>query len=224
MKSGQKSGNVTRAKLIESAGQVFAEQGFRDATVREICARAGAHVAAVNYHFRDKLGLYTEVLKSSIFAQQAAALNILMQPSDPRAALRAFICEWFERAREGGRPVWFRQIMTHEMAQPTAALDRVAKAIGPNYLRLRTLVGKLIGRGPDDPRTRMCVHSVVGQILHYMQSRPMLARLWPDLNLEDEAQRRAVANHIAEFSLAGIEGIALHKVERPSRKRQGAAR
>jgi TetR/AcrR family transcriptional regulator, regulator of cefoperazone and chloramphenicol sensitivity len=224
MKSGQKSGDVTRARLIESAGQVFAEQGFRDATVREICARAGAHVAAVNYHFRDKLGLYTEVLKSSIFAQQTAALDILTQPSDPRAALRAFICEWFERASEGGRPVWFRHIMAHEMTHPTAALDRVAEAIGPNYLRLRTLVGKLIGRGPGDVRTRICVHSIVGQILHYMQSRPMLARLWPDLNLEDKAQRRTVANHIAEFSLAGIEGIARRKTERRSRKRQGAAR
>jgi len=62
----------TREKLIEAAGQVFAERGFQEATVREICSRAGTNGAAVNYHFGDKLGLYTEVLRSSIFALQAA--------------------------------------------------------------------------------------------------------------------------------------------------------
>jgi hypothetical protein len=59
--------------------------------------------------------------------------------------------------------------------------------------------------------TRMCVHSIVGQILHYAQSRPMLARLWPDLNLDNQEQRRAIADHIVSFSLTGMECIARSK-------------
>ena len=211
----------TREKLIEAAGEVFAEIGFHDATVREICSQAGTNVAAVNYHFGDKLGLYTEILKSTVLAQQAAVLNSMMaHSSDPRAALRALLNEWFKRIHEGGRTAWAARILAHEMARPTAALDRVAEAIQPNYLRFRAIVGKLIGRGPNDVRTRMCVHSVIGQVLHYKQARPMLARLWPDLNLDDETRRRAIVDHIVEFSLAGMESIARKKQEESSRRKQ----
>ncbi|HVN18939.1 MAG TPA: CerR family C-terminal domain-containing protein [Dongiaceae bacterium] len=203
--------DVTREKLIEAAGEVFAEVGFHNATVREICARAGTNIAAVNYYFGEKLGLYSEVLKSSILAQQADALvSSEVLASDARGALEALIREWLETLRAGGRSAWYPRIMAHEMAQPTLALDLVAEAMSVNYLRFRALVGKVIGHGPDDARTRMCVHSVVGQILHYMQARPMLARLWPDLILEDEEQRRAVADHIVEFSLTAMETLA-HK-------------
>jgi AcrR family transcriptional regulator len=210
-----------REKLIEAAGQVFAESGFDGATVRNICSRAGANVAAVNYYFGDKLGLYTEVLTSSILTQEEAALNSSMaHPLDPRVALGALICQWLDRIHEDGRPAWFARIMAHEMRQPTPALDRVAEAMAANYLRLRTLVGKLIGRGPNHPRTRLCVHSVVGQVLHYVTSRPMLARLWPDLDLDNEKQRRAVAGHIVAFSLAGMGSAARQKREPPRRKRR----
>ena len=63
----RKSADLTRDKLIEAAGSVFAERGYRAATIREICRRAGANVAAVNYTFGDKMGLYTEVLRCRSF-------------------------------------------------------------------------------------------------------------------------------------------------------------
>src|ERR1700676_2168363 len=67
--------DLTRDKLIEAAGYVFAERGYRAATIREISRRAGANVAAVNYTFGDKMGLYTEVLRHSVRAAQTAAMS-----------------------------------------------------------------------------------------------------------------------------------------------------
>jgi AcrR family transcriptional regulator len=209
----------TRQKLIEAAGEVFADVGFENATVREICSRAGANIAAVNYHFRDKLGLYTEVLKSALMAQQAATPNTDMaHPPDPRLGLTTLIHDWFGRMAEGNKRAWLARIMAHEMSHPTPALDRVAEAMGPNYLQFRKLVGRIIGRDPEDTRTRMCVHSVVGQVLQYTQSRPMLERLWPGLDLDNEKQRRAIADHIVAFSLAGMEQFARRKGEAATNK------
>ncbi len=53
----------TRQRLLTAAERLFADRGFKKVTVREICLAARANVAAVNYHFGDKLGLYREVLQ-----------------------------------------------------------------------------------------------------------------------------------------------------------------
>src|SRR6202000_2685747 len=55
----------TRRQLLEAAAEVFAEAGFQNATVREICRRADANIAAINYHFGDKEALYLEVIRDS---------------------------------------------------------------------------------------------------------------------------------------------------------------
>src|SRR5689334_11704882 len=54
---------ATRQRLLEAAGETFARFGYRAATVREICRRAGTNIASINYHFGDKERLYAEVVQ-----------------------------------------------------------------------------------------------------------------------------------------------------------------
>ena len=54
MKNGDRE---TRDRLLKASTRLFADRGFKHVTVREICRAARANVAAVNYHFGDKLGL-----------------------------------------------------------------------------------------------------------------------------------------------------------------------
>src|SRR6202035_5744794 len=84
--------DATRARLIEAAGEVFADHGYQSATVRDICARAGANIAAVNYHFGDKLALYEAVLRHAISAAEAEEMLAPARSSGkPEEALRLFI-------------------------------------------------------------------------------------------------------------------------------------
>ena len=65
MKIPGKGAAKTYKSLLTTASEVFAEEGYRDATIAEICKRARANVAAVNYHFGDKETLYREAWRHS---------------------------------------------------------------------------------------------------------------------------------------------------------------
>ena len=55
----------TRQKIIDAAGKLFAEKGFKSVTVREIAQSAETHLSALNYHFNTKTDLYREVVLSA---------------------------------------------------------------------------------------------------------------------------------------------------------------
>lgn len=194
----------TRDKLLKAAEEIFAERGFQAATVREICLRAGANVAAINYHFGDKLSLYTEVLKKFARTLDVEG-SVAGQTMPPEDLLRAIIRLRLRAVFSSDHPDWLFRVMAHEWAQPTPAMDRVLNGtMRPLYDRFRQIVGTIIGRPPDDEKTRLCVHSIIGQALHYVQGRPVLARLWPDLTMTPQQVDR-IADHIADFSLAYLQ-------------------
>jgi len=201
---------ATRARLIEAAGEVFAEQGFQNSTVRDICSRAGANVAAVNYHFRDKMGLYDAVLQHSIgVAKLSDMRQIAEQSQSPEEALHLIISGMLRRmSHPGERGNWHVRLMAHEMAHPTAGLDRVVDlAIGPNYAILRQIVSRLVRLPADHDTTRLCVHSVIGQVVHWAHARPVISRVWPDLQMTD-ARLEQISRHITNFSLAAMHAFA----------------
>jgi TetR/AcrR family transcriptional regulator, regulator of cefoperazone and chloramphenicol sensitivity len=193
----------TRARLLEAAGEVFAESGYQAATVRRISARAGVNVALVNYHFRDKLGLYNEVLRDSIRAAHLEPIrHALDQAAPPEEILRRVVQARLESIRSAELPDRHVRIFIHELAQPTPALSRVVQeSARPIYDRMRNLIGSITGLPPDHEKTRLCSNSIMGQILLYALAGPVLTRLWPELKMTP-AQIHRIADHIADFSLA----------------------
>jgi TetR/AcrR family transcriptional regulator, regulator of cefoperazone and chloramphenicol sensitivity len=193
----------TRTRLIEAAGEMFAELGFHHTTVRQICQRAGANIAAVNYHFRDKTGLYTEVVRQSM---RAARLDTVTAAFDQNASaeeiLRAVIKARLESLRSLDLGDWHFRIFAHELAKPTPAMNVVvSEAIRPLYSRMCKLIGSMLGLSPEHERTRLCAHSIIGQILFYAFARPVITRLAPEMKMSG-AYLDLLADHIAEFSLA----------------------
>src|SRR5215469_2609067 len=95
----------TRQRLLDAAGEVFAKHGFRNATIREICEKAKANVAAVHYHFGDKEEIYAAVFD---YARNCAVARLDHLPPDvsPEERLRIFVRAVLSRFFDEGRPAW----------------------------------------------------------------------------------------------------------------------
>jgi len=198
----------TRMRLLEAAREVFSQYGFQGATVREICRRAEANGAAVNYHFGSKDGLLAEALN---FAPLKAMQNAnVMAGECPKLRLRLFIHDLIMMLLDEKNPSSQCQIMARELADPTPALDKIVKeAIQPMHDHLGRLVHEIVGKNVNHAELRRCVHSILGQCLFYRHSQPVLQRLHPRLRYVHK-EIEAIAEHIAEFSLAGIEHLKSH--------------
>lgn len=202
--------HTTRLRLIEAAGPVFARRGFADATVREIVAEAKANIAAVNYHFGDKLRLYRAVLEH--YAGAAAAAHPVTQLAastmDPSHRLGLFIGAFLERLFHDGKPAWMSQIIAREMVEPTAAFQQLADShMRPQLETLRAIVSELMGLPTSDPRVQRSAASVIAQCVTYKQCGAAHCILTPTQTY-DARGRAELAAHITAFSLAGIASLA----------------
>jgi len=207
----------TRRQLLEAAGEVFAEVGFRKATVREICRKAGANVAAVNYHFGDKESLYAEVLRYSqqkAFEKYPPLLGVAAD-APPEEKLRAFVRSFLLRIFDDGSTTWFGKIMSREMVEPTGALDSLLEArIRPMADELRGIVAEILGCPLNSEKVRFCSFSIVGQCVFFHHCRTMILRLFPEQKL-DASVVEQLAGHIARFSLAAMQNLSDPKASRP---------
>lgn len=211
---------ATRQRLLDAAGEVFAEQGFRATTVRAICLRARANIAAVNYHFGDKRALYAAVFH---YAHESALHRHPVQPvaagpRNPEQRLRAFIQGFLMRLLDCGRPAWHGKLMAREMVEPTGALDALVEhSIRPHFLLLTGIVRDLVGELSEIDMRRACV-SVVCQCLFYHQARPVLSRLFPSMQI-DADEIAILCQHITAFTIAGLAAVHPRPRRAPARTR-----
>ncbi len=209
--SPQAATDGTRERLLEAAGEVFAQKGYREATIREICSRAGANIAAVNYHFGGKERLYAEVLR--YVDDMGAGKHPPIPPSQsgltPEEQLGWFVRRFLERVFDTGRPSWHERLMNREMVEPTFALDElIERNIKARAKTLQGIVRAILGPDATAQQVQRGAASIVGQILFYWHCRPVISRLMPDVGFDPDGVE-SLAAHITRFSIAGLRGTGL---------------
>jgi AcrR family transcriptional regulator len=194
----------TRDRLLVAACDVFADLGFKGATVREICRRAGVNVAAVNYHFSSKEALFIAALELEPIENLIGPANDAGSAED---RLTRFIHNLMTRLI-GGRCTPHSKLIMREMLDPSPALDIIARQIvAPLQQHLTGLVREIVGDEAAPGQVRRCMFSIVGQCSYYRHAREMNRRLYPEMDYGGH-EIEATAKHIAEFSLAGMKRVA----------------
>jgi AcrR family transcriptional regulator len=198
----------TRERLLKAAMEVFAEHGFEAATIREICRRAHANVAAVHYHFGDKKRLYGAIFDAVFALLRERRTSFLPVNAPPEERLRTYIRVLFEEIfycdGDARRCTQLSAIYLMEMAHPTEVLDRVvADHMRRDAEELYSIVANLLGGTGDRDEVIDCSASVVGQILYYYHADPIISRLHPN-RPPVEQRLEDLVDHVWRFSLGGI--------------------
>jgi len=203
----------TRQRLIEAATEMFVEHGFDATKVREIVARAGANIAAVNYHFGSKEGLYAAVIQYHA-AQVMEKMGSLSQRADTgsvraaEARLADYVRTFLQRLLMDTPQFIMGKLIAREMIEPTAAFDLIIeKFVEPQFVALNALIRAIVGDGLSDETVRRCSLSVVGQCLYYQCARRVVARIDPKFGYRPDDIGR-LAEHIVAFSLGGLRHVA----------------
>jgi AcrR family transcriptional regulator len=205
----------TKRRVIAAASGLFAERGFHGTTVRDIAQRARVNLAAGHYHFGSKETLYLEVLRvqfGEIMAEleQRGARLTAGTARPGRAALRELLRTRITAMLElllGPPPGLHGTLMMREMCDPSAALpDIVEQFIQPHKREMEAIVAGLLPR-LGRQQVERCIFSIVGQVFFYRHMFPALPLLFGQRELT-RSWLGAVAEHITEFSLGGMQRTA----------------
>jgi AcrR family transcriptional regulator len=194
----------TQKRVLEAAGRIFAEKGFKGATIREICQRAEANIAAVNYYFRDKEKLYHAALHHA-FQCRTEQMPMPQWPegTPSQQKLRDFIRVVLTRMLEAHSQPWQMQLLVRELSQPTSAgAELVREFIRPVYEFLWGILRELL---PDvsEEQLHLISISIVGQCFYLRVGRKVVGLVVGEEEFRTYDTERLI-EHITDFSLAAV--------------------
>lgn len=206
----RKDAQETRGRLLTAATEVFAQKGFWEATHAEICEKAQANTASVNYHFGSKENLYVEAWK------HCHAESMKAHPPDgavspdapPEERLHGRILAFMHRIADPDNHEI--EIIHKEMANPTGLLmEAMQHAIESERQCTLALVRQLLGENASEQAVCLCEMSLMSQcfgpMLHLRRGKLPPGAPRPPAPLA-ELSVEELADHIVQFTLAGIRG------------------
>lgn len=200
-----------RARILQAAADLFADDGYKATSVRKICEAARVNVAMVNYYFHSKEELHLaafdyarELARASAADVAAASARAQLPPVEQlRLAIEALV---FDMLRAGPASL-FSRLVARELIEPTAAIHKLAERnVRPQHALFTGLVRGVVGQAMPAPVVQKCVFSVIGQAVFYARSRSVHELVVPEITY-DEAGIASIAQHIAAFSLAALDGL-----------------
>jgi len=195
----------TRQRLIVAASEEFALRGYANARVRQIVDQARVNLAAVNYHFGGKEGLYRATL-AHLCAYKPRRPSAQRRGGTPQQRLERRVYALLERYLVHTHGAVLGRILAHEAMNPTSHLeDVIAETMRPDLGEIRDLLAETVP-GACPQAIALAAVGILGQCLLYQYAQPALARVFPDMP-QGRALCRTVSLHVTSLTIAGLQGL-----------------
>ena len=213
----------TRDRLLTEAENLFAQKGFAAVSVREITTAAKSNLAAVNYHFGNKMNLYLSVFRER-WVPRAHEVSryfkkCLAQKTDPDTAdmVRALAMGFLEGAMTEEERRCNINLMLRELTHPTEAVNIVVKeVIRPMHNDIRRIIRPSLPETMNSEQLALSIFSIISMILYFGFAQPVVS-LVMDQKFDPNFKSRVI-DHIVSFAMTGING----KINDPAHEAAGA--
>ncbi len=205
-------------RLLDAAEELFCEQGFEGASVRDIAAAADCNIASVNYYFGSKEKLYAEVWRRHLGLMRTtriASIKRVMAQKNGQPTLedllKSYANAFIEPMVSESSGCTFIRLMAREMIDQHLPQNLFHEEM---IIPVMTALQKALLRtcpGLDESRAQLVILSIVGQLMHMVCARTMFEQTdnpqLPKLDLTE------AVNHVVRFSAAGIRAFVKENSE-----------
>lgn len=170
----------TKQKLIEVAGVLFAEHGYKQVTVRDIIEGAQANLGALNYHFGGKENLYREVIAE---ACQRDSLDLeALQALSYEQQLQKIIFDVLNNYHQEMTENWPCMLIKRECQFPSNLVNQqVEQHFKTHSDRLAVIVSEITLRPAQSREVEFALVTLVGLMDVFGLHEPLIAKVLPAL-------------------------------------------
>ena len=171
-----------RLRVLGAAVDEFARHGFANARIRSIVEAARVNVAAVNYYFGGKDGLYrATVMSLAVRMDPLDAARVQAVRGAPER-LRAAVGQLIRRLATSEGPTALARILAHEALEQTPQFALLLEeAMNAELELLGSILREVAGAESDPEYLRRRAVGVLGQCVLYLHAAPSLEREALDL-------------------------------------------
>jgi AcrR family transcriptional regulator len=192
-------------RLLDAAEKLFCEQGFDRTSVRDLTTEAKCNVAAVNYHFGGKQGLYTEMFRRQVGVVVDDCIEVIDQVmSSPSPSLEDLIRGWVTpplKALEQNEPrARVLQLMVREVLNRHIDPELIMKDLKDVFVRRMSEAFLKLEPDLHPKDAQLAVFSMDALLLHPLLFMPYYLSWIQGLDSD------GIINHIVRFGTAAIRG------------------
>lgn len=182
--------HATAEKVLEVASRLFAEKGFANVSVRDICRETGTTAPVIYYYFGSKKGLFDAVARKQISMEDfIRKLSKASGTGDPRRGLESFISTYLSSFPEHTFDIGLYM-------RDSATLDKhSAQMVSDDLERIRSMAVRLVDNSISKGLFRKADSKLATDCLLGMLNRV----IFQHIHFAKTSDRESYSRFVADF-------------------------